>query len=241
MIMFSKRAIKKVFNYFGLDIVKKSKVPQWSFLGLKNIAINTIIDVGANTGQFAKSILPIFPEAIIYCFEPLPKPFEELNKWVKKQNGRAIALNLGLSDRKGGEEIFSHVDHSPSSSFLKTTKICVNYYPFTKRQETISVRITTLDKWVSTISLPLESEILIKMDVQGYENRVILGGTKTFDIAKACILEVNIESLYERQATFKDITTLLYELGFQYAGNLNQIYADDGHVIFLDAVFVKDH
>ena len=77
------------------------------------------------------------------------------------------------------------------------------------------------------------------MDVQGYENRVILGGTKTFDIAKACILEVNIESLYERQATFKDITILLYELGFQYAGNLNQIYADDGHVIYIDAVFVK--
>lgn len=241
MIMFSKRAIKKAFNYFGLDIVKKSKVPQWSFLGLKNIAINTIIDVGANTGQFAKSILPIFPGAIIYCFEPLPEPFEELNKWVKKQNRRAIALNLGLSDRKGEKEIFSHVDHSPSSSFLKTTKVCENYYPFTKTQEAISVRITTLDKWVSTISLSLESKILIKMDVQGYENRVILGGTKTFDIAKACILEVNIESLYERQATFEDITTLLYELGFRYAGNLNQRYADDGHVIFIDAVFVKDH
>jgi FkbM family methyltransferase len=150
-----------------------------------------------------------------------------------------MAFNLGMSDRKGEKEIFSHVDHSPSSSFLKTTKICENYYPFTKTQEAISVRITTLDKWVSTISLPTESEILIKLDVQGYEDRVIFGGTKTFNIATACILEVNIESLYERQATFRDITTLLYELGFRYAGNLNQRYADDGHVIYIDAVFVK--
>ncbi|MFX0133319.1 MAG: FkbM family methyltransferase [Candidatus Hodarchaeota archaeon] len=239
--MFLNRTIKKTFNYFGLDIVKKSKVPQWSFLGLKNIAIKTIIDVGANTGQFAKSILPIFPRAIIYCFEPLPKQFEELNKWVKKQNGRAMAFNIGLSDRKGEKEIFSHVDHSPSSSFLKTTKICENYYPLTKTQEAISVKITTLDNLVSSNSLHLESEILIKIDVQGYENRVIFGGKKTFDLAKACILEVNIENLYEGQANFRDITKLLYEFGFQYAGNLNQTYADDGRVIFIDAVFVKDH
>ena len=32
---------------------------------------------------------------------------------------------------------------------------------------------------------------------------------------------------------------LLDDLGFNYAGNLDQNYDKDGHVIFLDAVFVK--
>jgi len=32
---------------------------------------------------------------------------------------------------------------------------------------------------------------------------------------------------------------MLYDLGYKYAGNLNQIYAEDGHVIYADAVFVK--
>jgi len=58
-------------------------------------------------------------------------------------------------------------------------------------------------------------------------------------MAKASILEVCLDKLYEGQAEFKEITELLYELGFKYAGNLNQTYADDGHVIFIDAVFVK--
>jgi hypothetical protein len=58
-------------------------------------------------------------------------------------------------------------------------------------------------------------------------------------MAKACILEVCLDKLYEGQAEFKGIIELLYELGFKYAGNLDQSYADDGHVTFIDAVFVK--
>ena len=46
-------------------------------------------------------------------------------------------------------------------------------------------------------------------------------------------------SLVGLQATFKQISLLLYDLGYHYAGNLNQICANDGHVIFIDAVFVK--
>ena len=47
------------------------------------------------------------------------------------------------------------------------------------------------------------------------------------------------DKLYEGQAEFKEITELLYDLGFKYAGNLEQVYANDGHVIYIDAVFVK--
>ena len=48
-----------------------------------------------------------------------------------------------------------------------------------------------------------------------------------------------MDELYEGQATFKDIVLLLQDLGYSYAGNLNQTYADDGHVIYIDAIFVS--
>ena len=83
------------------------------------------------------------------------------------------------------------------------------------------------------------AEIVIKMDVQGYEDRVIRGGRETFAKAKAVILEVCLDPLYEHQANFKEIMVLLDDLGFHYAGNLDQNCDKDGHVIFLDAVFVK--
>ncbi len=84
-------------------------------------------------------------------------------------------------------------------------------------------------------------DILVKLDVQGYEDRVIRGAQNIFQRAKVCVLEVSLDPLYSRQASFKDIFLLLDSLRFRYAGNLSQIYGDDGHVVFFDAVFVKQN
>jgi FkbM family methyltransferase len=211
-----------------------------SFLGLKYLPIKTIFDVGANEGQFARKVSKLFPNACIYCFEPLPGPFKKLNRWAEKQKGRVKVFNTALGDSsKESVEMFSHSEHSPSSSILKTTETCKTLYPVTEKQNTISVKLTMLDEWAANLSEPLTSDILIKLDVQGYEDRVIKGGVATFRRARACILEVCLDKMYEKQANFKDILFLLYELGFHYIGNLNQVYADDGHVVYVDAVFVK--
>jgi len=101
------------------------------------------------------------------------------------------------------------------------------------------VKLTTLDKVVKDSSLNLQPEILIKLDVQGYEDRVLRGGWQTFEKARACILEVSLDPLYEKQATFKGLLLLLESLGYRYAGNLEQNYASDGHVVFVDVVFSK--
>lgn len=239
MIRLVKYLLKKTFNLIGLDIIRISNNPQHSLLGLKDLPIKTIIDIGANTGQFAKYISRLFPDAHIYCFEPLPEPFKKLSKWIQEECEKVEAFNTALGDVEGTIEIFYHIEHSSSSSFLKTTKISEGYYPDTKKQVPLSVRITTLDDWFNTLSSLPKREILIKLDVQGYEHVVIRGGRETFRNAKACILEVCIDQLYEDQATFKDISSKLFDLGYRYVGNLGQYYADDGHVIFIDAVFMK--
>ena len=58
-------------------------------------------------------------------------------------------------------------------------------------------------------------------------------------MARARILEVCLDKLYEGEAEFNTIIEFLYKLGFKYAGNLDQAYADDEDVIYIDAVFVK--
>lgn len=234
-----KQLVKKAINNMGFDIVRMPKSPKNSLLGLRNLPIRSIIDIGANKGQFARMISNLFPEARIYSFEPLSEPFKQLKEWADYQNGRATVFNVALSDKEGEGKIFSHLEHSPSSSFLKATETCKRFYPFTKKQATTIVKLTTLDKAIAGMSKPPTPDILIKVDVQGYEDRVIIGGAETFREAKACILEVCLDKLYEHQAAFKDILFLLDELGYHYAGNLDQGYADNGHVIFIDAVFVK--
>jgi len=239
MTNFLKELIKKTFNRIGLDITRISKDPKHTLLGLCQLPIRSVIDVGANRGQFARAISKVFPDADIYCFEPLPVPFKELNKWAESQNKKVKIFNIALGDTEGTVEMLSHLEHTFSSSLLRTTEICERLYPFTKKQTTISVNLSTLDKVMDNLSEPLVPDILIKLDVQGYEDRVIRRGVETFRKARACLLEVNLDKLYENQTTFKDIFFLLYDIGFHYAGNLEQVYTDDGHVIFIDAVFTK--
>lgn len=235
----SKKLIKKAFNLIGLDLIRISKNPKRSMLGLKNLPIKTIIDVGANEGQFAKEILKVFPGAHLYCFEPLPEAFKKLFQWSEKQKKRISAFNFALGDQEGVFGIFNHIHHSPSSSLLKTTEVCERYYPFTKEQVSAQIKVTTLDNWIDSLSAPLSHDILVKLDVQGYEDRVIRGGQKILSIAKACIVEINLDRLYDEQPTFKDIFCLLSDLGYHFCGNLDQVYNDDGHVVFVDAVFVR--
>ena len=223
----------------GFDIVRTHKNHKHTFLGLRNIPIRSIIDVGANRGQFIRMISNTFPEAQIYSFEPLLVPFQELKKWADQQNERKVSVfNMALGEEEEKEVvIYKHLQHDSSSSFLETMSACEELYPFTKQQSKDIVQMTTLDTIAKQIMLI--PEILIKLDVQGYEDRVINGGIETFSKAKACIAETNIDYLYKTQASFKELFLLLDSLGYAYVGNLEQAYAPDGHVVYFDAVFVK--
>src|SRR5258708_6418574 len=235
----AKRLVRAGFNRIGLDITRLKKSPTRTLLGLNGLPFKTVIDVGANTGQFAKQISAFFRNENIYGLEPSPQPLEALMAWAKTQAGRVAPFKLAIGDSEGEAELLFHENHSPSSSFLATTTLAEQYYPLTKKQRCISVRKTTLDSALSDARTKLIPQILIKLDVQGYEDRVIAGGAEIFDMASACIVEACLDSLYEGQANFKRLVMMLDESGFQYAGNLDQTYGEDGHCIFLDAVFLR--
>ena len=237
-----KRWVRACLNRAGFDLIglrSSPYRPRQTLLGLKARPIRTVIDVGANTGQFSKEASALLPAARFYCFEPLPGPYAALSAWAETQQGRVKPFNLALGDREGATEMFLHQDHTPSSSLLATTRLAEEYYPFTQGQQRVSVMQTTLDAALAGLQEPLSPEILIKLDVQGFEDRVIAGGAATFARASACVVEISLDTLYEGQAGFRQLLTRLDDLGYRYGGNLDQAYAEDGHCIFLDAVFLK--
>ncbi len=229
--------IKSGFEVVGLDVAKASRNPSRTLLGLRNLPIRTIVDVGANTGQFAAHISPIFPQASLYCFEPLAEPFAELQRWANAQADRVRVFNVALGAVEGEASMFRHTEHSASSSLLATTEVCNQLYPQTRAQDSVMVKLTTLDAALANYSL--QPEILIKLDTQGYERQVIQGATNTFRQARACIVEINLFKLYDQQPSFIELAGMLNEFGFRYAGNLEQTYSPTGEVVYIDAMFLK--
>jgi FkbM family methyltransferase len=231
--------IKILFNSIGIDIKWRKRNPSWNLLGLRNYKIDTIIDIGANTGQFAKEILKIYPYAKLYSFEPLPKPYQALSEWAINQETYKIhTFNIALGPIKQKVVMNLHLDHSPSSSILTSTKLNGDLYPQTIKQNLIEVQQDTLDNIMKDIKL--NGNILIKMDVQGYENMVISGGKEVFSKAIACITEISIDNLYENQAEFSKLIQEFDLLGYDYSGNINQICKPDGSCIYLDAHYRKN-
>jgi FkbM family methyltransferase len=235
-----KKFIRRIINQLGFEIIRLSQNPRQTLLGLRSLPFRTVIDVGANRGQFAQHILNIFPQATLFCFEPLQKPFQDLQSWVKSNPDKNIyAFNTAIGDYEGKANIFCHTDHDYSSSLLSATDKLTKLYPITDNKNQLEINIVTLDGVLKEYTDIMFDNILIKLDVQGYENNVIRGGKDIFNKSKACIIEVNLEKLYQDQADFKEIYFLLADHGYEYSGNLDQTYDSNGQVIYFDAVFIR--
>lgn len=231
-------ALKALAAKLGIHVVRQSQNPMHTLLGIDRARISTILDIGANSGQFAQFARSSFPGASIFCFEPLPEPYRVLSAWASQQSNIST-FNFALGESDGMVEMYMHSAHTPSSSLLETTELSSTLYPVTDSQTKVGVAIRRLDDVCEKEGIPFPGDTLVKLDVQGFELPVIRGGTRVLGCARYCIIEVCLDRLYKGQSDFREIFLELSQLGFRYHGNLTQTYADDGHVIYLDALFVR--
>jgi FkbM family methyltransferase len=230
--------VGRLLGRAGLIVQPYTQNPAYTLLGLKKLGVRSVIDVGSNEGQFARYILKRIPGVSLYCFEPVPQAFAKLSHWASSMRNVEL-FNVALGETTGKIEMLLHADHTPSSSILPTTALSSELYPFTKNQERVEVKVERLDDVLGAVSRQVKPPYIVKLDVQGYEGAVIRGGRSIFSGATACIVEISLDALYEGQSSFREIFLELDALSFRYAGNLGQVYADDGHIIYLDAVFVR--
>jgi FkbM family methyltransferase len=135
--------------------------------------LRTVLDVGANRGQFALVASQRWPNARLVCFEPLPAPRGALTR-VLRDNGRLRVLGIALTDHAGTEEL--HVSRADdSSSLLPITARQVAAFPGTEEVHTLEVRTARLDEEVRPGSF--ERPAALKIDVQGSELAVLHGAT----------------------------------------------------------------
>src|ERR1700746_1344766 len=67
---------------------------------VKNAGIKTVIDVGANSGEFSSAMHAVVPNAHIYAFEPLGSCHNKLRKRLGN-NGSLDSFQVAIGDRRG--------------------------------------------------------------------------------------------------------------------------------------------
>lgn len=238
MINKTKKLTQAALKMLGYELVGVSQRPVQTFMGLGDASIKTIIDVGANEGQFAKYISGFFPDAQIHAFEPLPPAHAALAKWGETSFPNLVTHKKAVGDKRGNVEMEHHVDFTPSSSILESVRDDNPIWRDT-RVEKIEVEVTTLDNEFPNGGAALKKNILLKLDVQGFEDRVLSGGKSLLSNCDIVIVEHCTEHLYEGQAGFNDIYQSIQAAGLEYIGNLSQHHAKDGSVLFADIVFTN--
>ncbi|EAZ82442.1 FkbM family methyltransferase [Algoriphagus machipongonensis] len=242
-----KLLINRILNKLGYSITKAPLVingikVEYNFLEkhswIVKYNISTILDIGANKGQFAARFRILFPKAKIYSFEPIPEIFEHLCARFKLDENFK-AFNLGLGNKSGKIDFFQN-EFSDSSSAFPMKGLHKSNFPKTIHEKQIRIDVERLDDVMNDISFA--QPLLIKIDVQGFEEMVILGGLKTLSKAEIVIVEVSFFELYENQVYFETIYNHMKSLFFSFKGNFEQLISPiDGCVLQADAIFVRDN
>jgi FkbM family methyltransferase len=227
--------LRTLANLVGLDIHRYHAAPN-QLAWLRDKDIQTVFDIGANVGQFAQEIRAALPQASIYSFEPLSECYSKLVHTFK-HDAQFKAFNYALGEKE--ERIsMNKSSYTPSSSLRPMANSHKELFPHTKDSSPETIRIRRLDDVWNEIR-PAK-KVLIKVDTQGYEDKVIAGGLTAFKQAEVVLIEASFIQLYEGQPLFDDIYKQLKTLGFSYHGVLHQkLNNKTGEVIFEDAIFVR--
>ena len=182
---------------------------------LKSYHINTVIDVGASDGGYARRARALFPDATIISFEPLEKPFRLLTARFAKDR-RFRAFNVALSNRPQKIRFYRSRNGEGSSSVLEMEDVHKEVYPASRDIEEIEVECTTPDAVCRT--QVLEREILLKVDVEGAENLVLAGALELLPQVALVYSEVSFRDLYHGQMLVDRLVEMMRGYGFATIG-----------------------
>jgi FkbM family methyltransferase len=204
---------------------------------LSGLDCRTVVDVGANRGQFALVARQCLPQARLISFEPLPAAAAKFRA-VFARDDRVTLHEIAIGPVPGNATI--HVSRQDdSSSMLSITSAQVALFPGTAEVATATVRLAPLREFIP--AAVIHSPALLKLDVQGFELEALRGCEDLLDRFCYVYAECSFVELYAGQAMADEVIAWLRERGFKLCGVHNVEYDSDGSAIQGDFLFARNY
>ena len=171
-----------------------------------------IIEAGAHLGYDTLGLSKIWPNSMIYAFEPIPYLYNDLAKRLNgKKNVRLF--NLALGEKNASVEMYiSSGESSGSSSILKPSKH-LEMFPDVVFESRKLVQMKTLNQWAKEENVPRID--LMWLDMQGYEVNALKGAGDFIKSVSIIYTELCKSELYEGLCTKDNYISFLNNLGFK--------------------------
>ena len=195
----------------------------------------TIIDVGANIGQFTVAASEIFPNAEIYSFEPVKEIFEKLKKnTVNLRNVRIFNEALGTAE---GKIKFYKNQYSHASSVLPIHKNQTRLIPETSETKIIEVEINRLENFFKNNFF--DKPILLKLDVQGFEKEVIMGAGSRLSEIDYLLFETSFMEMYEGEPLFEEMHKFVKDAGYNLIAPVGFFQTSNFQILQMDLLYKR--
>jgi FkbM family methyltransferase len=184
----------KGFEYAGQRMYDRYKINEL----VGSTEPKTIIDIGSNIGEFSYYANKKYLAKVkIFAFDPDP-----IAKQCFENNLAGVNLSfnmLALSNRSGEEDFY-----------LKTMSADSSLHKPIGESVRIKTKVTSLDHFFH--DLTLMQPVLLKMDAEGHEPEVLLGGLATLKFIKWVSIDAGLERYGE--STSNEVVNILLEQGF---------------------------
>lgn len=203
---------------------------------LRSLSCATVVDIGANRGQFALAARRFFPDANIISFEPLSIP-SSIFRRIFKYDAKVALYQVAIAAYEGKEKI--HVSkRDDSSSLLPITSAQNRLFPGTEESGTEYIYTAPLKNFIN--NQEIVSPALLKIDVQGYELEVLKGSKEILQAFEGIYVECSFVELYKDQALAHEVIAYLDKQRFSLEGIYNIVYDNQGKAIQGDFLFKKN-
>jgi len=164
----------------------------------------TVIDVGANIGNYSKEVLSINKKINLIAFEPHPKSFAKLKDNIKSKNFRLF--NLGVGNKNENLTLYDYNQDEGSEHASLFKEVIEDLH----KGQTVAhnIPVIILDDFLKEQKVDIVD--LLKIDTEGNELNVLLG-TKNYLLnnkIKAIHFEFNEMNIVSK-SFFKNFWDLL--------------------------------
>lgn len=227
---------RRSLNRFGLDVSRNPYPYRFGML-LQQRGITTVLDIGANEGQFARSLRSNGYGGDIVSFEPLHDAQQVLARHAGADPAwTTVRAAVGPTD---GELTINVAANSYSSSALPLMPAHLEADPQSRYETTETVESLTIDTVMARRGLD-PARTALKIDVQGYESAVLDGAPATLAGVAVVQVEMSLVPLYEGQGLMPQIMDRMQGAGLTLwmlePGFSNR---RDGRLLQCDGVFVR--
>ena len=197
--------------------------------------MNTVVDIGANRGQFALAAREWAPKARVISFEPLPGPASVFRS-VFSGDDSVLLHQVAIGSRS--EQRSMHVsEKDDSSSLLPISSLQTAMFPGTGEIAIAEVRVGPLEEYLKADDLQMPA--MLKLDVQGFEFEALSGCESMLSNFNWIYCECSFVELYSGQRLASDVINWLAQRGCDLKGIYNPAYDRRGKAVQGDFLFLR--